>query len=471
MSRSKHQTRTSPPSVTATTAALLILTLLASLLGGCGTEPTHENDTHHSITTPSDPAQTDSPPGTDETPPKIIFTPSADTSLGSYDGYTFTVIEKSGMRDTLAATDEDDIPASVKRLVGVDINVNAVNAPTSIIKRALQSGETICDAMNLPLSDLTALWRSGHLEDLAGIGLSPSAPGFSRIAAESLAVNGKYYIAFGDISPSAISSVYTLRCNLTAALSNEIYAIFGADIREATLDGKLTLERILRVISDSRLVVSSTSCDTILTISNDDQTNSIKALITALGGSVFDLASDTGADAAITPDFAYIYGNVSDIYSTSEADGASVFTITKFCGATDTECPLPLPKLNENADYRCLADTDGTLGWAVPRGIPYGKRTADISAAIFGASYGKTAKYFNTLSTNASDTASDLARLIFDSRAFDAAYIYGWGNLAETLCQGIIDGRTLSNVINDSTYAQKTEAAKIAIEIFKSRLD
>lgn len=471
MSRSKNKIKTAVPSVMTVTAALLIITILTALICGCGTETPGGTDTHHVLTTQSEPAQTDSPPETDDTPPKIVFTPPEDTSLGTYDGYTFTVIEKANTRDSLAAADGDDRHASVKRLVGADIKVNTTADPTSVIQRSAQSGEMICDAMNLPLSDLTVLLRGGYLEDLAGIGLSPTLTGSSRVAAESLAVNGKYYIAFGDISPSSISSVYTLRCNLRAALSNEIYAIFGADIREATLGGELTLERILRVISDSKLIVSSTSCDTVLTIDGDDTVGTAEALITALGGSVFDLGSDTETIAVNDTDFAYAYGKAADIYGITDTDGASVFTITRFQAATDTECSLPLPKLNENADYRCLADTDGTLGWAVPRGIPYGKRTADISAAIFGASYSRSAEYFNTVSNNASDTAASLARLIFDSRAFDAAYIFGWGDLAETVCDGIINGNTLTEIINEQAYAKKAEAARTAIEIFRSRLD
>ncbi len=471
MSRSKIKNRIAPPSALITAAALLIAAVLAALLTGCGSVTPGGDDSRHTLTTQNEPAQTDSPPGTEEPPPKIIFTPSEDTALGTYEGYTFTVLEKTGTRDTLAAADGDDRAIAVRRLVGAEIKVSSAVDPVSAAERAEQSGDAICDAMSLPLSDLSVLWRGGYLEDLAGIGLSPSATGLSRVAAESLAVNGKYYIAFGDVSPSSLSAIYTLRCNLTAALSNEIYAIFGADIREATLEGELTLERLLRVILDSELIVSSTSCDTVLTIGGDDTEGAIDALFTALGGSVFDLGSDIGADAAREPAFAYVYGQVSDIYEASETDGAAVFEITRFRGDTAGECSLPLPKLNETADYRCLADTSGTLGWAVPRGIPYGRRTADISTAIFGASYSRANAYFETVSKNTSDTAVSLARLIFDSRAFDAAYIYGWGDLAGTVSDGITDGRTLGDVISDPSYAKKAEAAKTAIQIFKARLE
>lgn len=469
MSRSKIKNRIVPPSALMT-AALLIITALAVLLSGCSSVPAGGDDSRHSLTTENDPAQTDSPPGTEEPPPKIIFTPPEDTALGSYDGYTFTVLERSGARDTLAA-DGDDRPESIRLLVGAKIKISSVTAPTAAVERAEQSGEAICDAMSLPLSDLSVLWRGGHLEDLAGIGLSPSGNGLSRVAAESLAVDGKYYIAFGDISPSSISAVYTLRCNLTAALSNEIYAIFGADIREATLAGELTLERFLRVIADSELIVSSTSCDTVLTIGDDDTEGAIDALFTALSGSVFDLSSDIGADAAREPAFAYVYGQVANIYEASETDGAAVFEITRFRGDTESDCSLPLPKLNETADYRCLADTVGTLGWAVPRGIPNGRRTADISTAIFDASYSRANEFFESVSKNASDTSVDLARLIFESRAFDAAYIYGWGDLAGMVCDGIMTGHTLGSVISDPTYAKQAEAAKTAIQIFKARLE
>ena len=191
------------------------------------------------------PAQTDSPPDVSSAPPKIIFTPVESAAPGFYDGYTFRVLEKTDGADSLTADDAQDMIAKAEEERGAKISVMLSTDPVGDASKSIESGDLTFDAMNLPLTDLAVLLRSGYLENLAALGIDPQAAGAENSMAESLAVNGKYYIAFSDITPSSLKSTYALRCDVEAALSNEIYAIFGKDIRDAALAGELTLENVV----------------------------------------------------------------------------------------------------------------------------------------------------------------------------------------------------------------------------------
>lgn len=440
---------------------ILLATVILCSCGGGAQQPHHETTTQRS-------AQTDSPPETSESPSKIIITPSDDTTPGFYSDYTFRVLEKKGAADSLASDEMSDAIAAVKKMTGAVIASEASVTPVDDIAASEMSGKPAYDALNLPLDDLASLLRAGQLENLAALGLSPTLDGLSRIPAESLAVSGKYYIAFGDFSPSSIYSAYVLKCNISAALSNEIYAIFGKDIRRAALDGELTLEKILLTLADAELITSSTSTDTVFCLSSDDTLFAPHALITALGGDVIRLYGSEASIGVSDAEFASAYGNAQKIIAGSGADGSAVFTVERFSAVSDTECCLPMPKIGKDDEYRCLAVPSGANGWAVPRGTESGKRTTDITAALAESS--RTACDSRLRAVTTDNTAFLVARLIFASRVSRISDFYDWGDFLQPIADGVSSGTPLSSILEDSNYEKKAAAAIAAIKIFTERL-
>lgn len=432
-------------------AVMLLSSCNASLHGG-----------RHDVTT-SRPAQTDSPPETSGSPSKIIITPSETGKPGSYSGYTFRVLEKAGTDRPL--TVESD---ALQGTLGATVTVYSSAKPADDVSAAMLSGGEAPDAMLLPLDELSSLFRSGYLENLAALGISPLSDGFQYSPAASIAVTGRYYIAFGDISPDSILSIHALKCDIPATLSNEIHAIFGKDIRDAALAGEFTTEKLMRALKDSELITSSTSKDAVLSVADDDSDRAALALLSAAGGSLIDLSTDAAGLLTGSAEFSSAYLNASNIYIYAADDGSSVFSIEKFGRTDDEHCYLPLPKPDAEADYRCLADTEGTYGWAVPLGVEYGKRTADITTALFAASVNTADSYFSTLTED--ETGTKLARLIFASRVYSISDLYDWGGLSSDVSGGIRSGKTAGALLEDSKYAQKSEAALAAIKIFTDRL-
>lgn len=447
-------------------ALLIALGVLMAALSGCaiggvqGTDSTFGSDTLRE-------AQTDSPPDTIAMPPKIIFTPTTGESPGHYSGYTFRVLEHSGGADSLTSTGSDRI-ALVKEKTGAMVEVSASPTPIQTAESSMLSGATEYDALFLPLTDLSSLLRSGSLENLAELGLDPAAPGLDLSPAESLAVNGKYYIAFGDISPTSINSVYTLLCNIPAALSNEIHAIFGKDIREAALEGELTLEKLLRAYADAELIVSSTSTDTVLCLPENDNTIAPLSLLTAMGGEIFDISASSARLALEDTAFATAYEKAVKISSEAGSDGPAVFTVQKFVKTGEDRCCLPIPKADADSPYRCLADPEGTYGWSVLLGAESGKRTSEITCALFEFSGIAADEYFAEVT--GSEQEAEIAGLIFSSRVLSVALLYDWGDFAQLTADGISRCQTLDGILNDSTFAKKAAAAAAAMEIFTERL-
>ena len=404
-------------------AVMLLSSCNASLPGG-----------RHDVTT-SRPAQTDSPPETSGSPSKIIITPSETGKPGSYSGYTFRVLEKAGTDRPL--TVESD---ALQGTLGATVTVYSSAKPADDVSAAMLSGGEAPDAMLLPLDELSSLFRSGYLENLAALGISPLSDGF-------------------QYSPAA---------RIPATLSNEIHAIFGKDIRDAALAGEFTTEKLMRALKDSELITSSTSKDAVLSVADDDSDRAALALLSAAGGALIDLSTDAAGLLTGSAEFSSAYLNASNIYAYAADDGSSVFSIEKFGRTDDEHCYLPLPKPDAEADYRCLADTEGTYGWAVPLGVEYGKRTADITTALFAASVNTADSYFSTLTED--ETGTKLARLIFASRVYSISDLYDWGGLSSDVSGGIRSGKTAGALLEDSKYAQKSEAALAAIKIFTDRL-
>lgn len=449
-------------------SAKLIILLLSLLLAistiGC-------NLTEGSHTSSSRPdAQTDSPPETTELPPKIVFTPPAANDLGSYEGYTFTILEAKDAADSLSDEANSASLLRVSEKLGAEIKITLSSAPAETVMTAQSSGERICDALNLPLTELSGLLRLGALEDLAALGLDPNTAGACRLSSESLAVNGKYYIAFSDISPRSVTATYAVRCNLSAALSNELYALFGKDVRAAALDGDFTLEKLLTAYADADLITASTSTDAVLSLASDNVESSARAFLAAMGGDIFSshlsgikLAFDDSESS-----FSDAYSNAQDIVADAGRDDSAVFTVEPFSEAQEQSCYLPLPKYDKSSDYRCYADPTLSYGWAVPLGAEYGKRTCDVTRVLFEASSASASAYFSAMT--AGDTEAELARLIFSSRVFSLADLYDWGGFSAVVSRGILDGSSIDELMADAQFTKRLEAATAAIEIFLERL-
>lgn len=447
-------------------AILAVAAMLLTAAFGC--RKTHAGEDTQS--SGKRPAQTDSPPDVSSAPPKIIFTPVESAAPGFYDGYTFRVLEKTDGADSLTAADAQDMIAKAEEERGAKISVTLSNNPVGDASKSIESGDLTFDAMNLPLTDLAVLLRSGYLENLAALGIDPQAAGAENSMAESLAVNGKYYIAFSYITPSSLKSTYALRCDVEAALSNEIYAIFGKDIRDAALAGELTLEKLLRVYEDAALIVASTLKDTVLSLPENDAEQSALSLFTAMGGEIF-ARTESGLGLAVESDgFRTAYGNAELIVKDAGGNSTSVFTVEKFGSySSEVTCYLPLPKPDADAPYRCFSSPDGTYGWAVPLGTGYGKRTADITLALFEASSGRTDAWIGD-NTDGYKLNAKLARLIFSSRVCSVAALYDWGGFSELTADGILNGRSADALRETSLYSKKAAAAAAAIEIFTERL-
>ncbi len=445
---------------------LLISALLVSASCGCGRNGTGSESTS---SPKSAEAQTDRPPETSEDPPKIIFTPSESEQPGQYPNYTFRILERTDGQDSLLSPNAAERINAVHRQTEASIEVSSDPEPVKKAESALLSGAAGYDALFLPLTDLSSLLRSGNLENLAELGIDPAAPGLNILSAESLAVNGKYYIAFGDLSPSSINSVYAMLCNLQAALSNEINAIFGKDIRSAALDGDLTLEKLLQAYADAPLITSSTSTDMVLRIPSTDASLASLSLLAAMGGEIFDMSSSPARLALSESSFADAYAKAVSIYKGAGSEGSAVFTVQKFSTADEQQCYLPIPKINADAPYRCLADPKGVYGWSVPLGAESGKRTREISCALFKASD----SYANDFLTQATgnETEAAIAELILSSAVCSVAQLYDWGDLSQLTADGIIRGIDVAGILGDSSFEKKAAAAAQAIEIFTGRLN
>lgn len=444
---------------------LLISALLASAFYGCG-----RNDAEADSTTSpkSAEAQTDSPPGTSEAPPKIIFTPSETEQPGQYPNYIFRILERTDCQDSLLSPGTADRIDTVNKQTEATVAITSDPEPVKRAENSLLSGAEMYDALFLPLTDLSSLLRSGYLENLAELGIDPAAPGLNILSAESLAVNGKYYIAFGDISPSSINSVYAMLCNLQAALSNEINAIFGKDIRSAALDGELTLEKLLQAYADAALITSSTSTDMVLRIPAADASPASLSLLAAMGGEIFDMNASPARLALSDSSFADAYNKAISIYKGAGSEGSAVFTVQKFGVAGEQQCYLPIPKISEDAPYRCLADPKGTYGWSVPLGTESGKRTSEISCALFKASKSYANDFLAQVTGN--ETEAAIAELILSSAVCSVAQLYDWGDFSQLAADGIIRGADIGSILGDSKFENKAAAAAQAIEIFTGRL-
>ena len=241
----------------ATIVTILVSALLLSSLAGCGQGS--EKETVGSETTPSATANTETESETALTRENTPDTLPADLDFG---GEEICILHRGGDHDVqveITAEDTGDVVDSsiFNRNIAVEDRLNIKlqyepttddihNGPTTndLVKAAVAAGDPVYDLFANHMSQTTPLVLTQHFYNLyAQPYLDFEMPWWNQSFKEQVTLNGKNYMAAGDISQTMLRGTYVTIMN--KAVLDEYYN--GYDVYDTVRSGGWTFDEFLRL--------------------------------------------------------------------------------------------------------------------------------------------------------------------------------------------------------------------------------
>ena len=241
----------------ATIVTILVSALLLSSLAGCGQGS--EKETVGSETTPNATANTETESETALTRENTPDTLPADLDFGGED---IRILHRGGDHDVqveIAAENTGDVVDSsiFNRNLAVEdrLNIKLAYEPTSddihngpttndLVKAAVAAGDPVYDLFANHMSQTTPLVLTQHFYNLyAQPYLDFDMPWWNPSFREQVTLNGKNYMAAGDISQTMLRGTYVTIMN--KAVLDEYYN--GYDVYDTVRSGGWTFDEFLRL--------------------------------------------------------------------------------------------------------------------------------------------------------------------------------------------------------------------------------
>ena len=409
---------------------------------------------------------------------------------GSILGFGGEIIQREEYsEDTASAVDV--AKAEVRRLIEERYNCTitgkiAPGSQTSVITGQIASGLTGEGAYDILFDNVNATasqWLDGVYLDLNDIEtIDLTNPWWDQMAVNDLSLDGKLFVAMGDINTQDNDGTWIIFFNkrLAAEKMPEVNFYEMVDNDEWNFDNFVSICKGFTYDSNGdgsldefdtwalgtelyNVYVHALAGGQRIAAKDDDDmpylTFQTEGMYDALGA-ISDFYSDTET-VMIANDGRFNnrgYGNVwEETIIKAFTDGRELFymgglmNLTGFRSMEDDFGMLPIPKMNAEQDrYYHSVSPSKTSALSIPSNVLDPEDLGLVIEALAAMSKNKvTPEYYDrTLKLQASrdDESGRMLDIIFESRVFDLANIYGWGNV------------TSAYYYTDSNYVSRFES-------------
>lgn len=460
------------------TFVITLLLLFAVLLCACGARDDHEDRPELSLSelgveTGSTSALLPEPNvGGEKTEFFVLCEKDAESSFVPADE-SENVLDKKAFERNARIADE----------YGIVIREISTGDVVTKVKNDVLSGKTDYGTVVMRAKNAPSLITSGSLADLAALGFSPSAKGYSESVVNALSIAKKQYLAVGNATPSLLLSSYCVALNTELCKKTGV----GAEsVIESAKNGKLNADLMYRLssaLASSDAGDESTKSENAryISVSADDA----YALFNAGGLDLYTADPVTDElkplETGETTDALYdamllLYGIDSSAESfdwEAKKSGVtplfSVMTLNELALLVSEGAPyaaLPMPKMTEGQEnYRSMADADTFACTAVPATAEDGEYAVKVMNLIYSLSDDVRLAVRGLVLADG-DSGGDSAR-VFDIAA-DSVYagaleIFGWGDLPSFMTSAI--NEHLKTSVFSLRAAERINASVAALAI------
>lgn len=393
---------------------------------------------------------------------------------GSILGFGGEIIQREDYAEDTASS-VDVAKAEVRRLIEERYNCtitgkieagSQVNVITSQVASGLTSENGGYDILFDNVNATASLWLDGTFLDLNAIEtIDLSNPWWDQQAVNDLSINGKLFVAMGDINTQDNDGTWIIFFNKVLAAEElpETNFYEMVDNNEWTMDNFISICK--NVTHDSN---GDGALDEFDTWALGTETYNIYVHALASGEKIVKKDSDDMPYLSFQTESMYdVLSTISSFYSDKNTvmiaddgrfsskgysnvfeattikaftDGRELFymgglmNLTGFRSMEDDFGMLPIPKMTADQDrYYHSVSFHQTSSLAIPYNTENVEDLGLVIEAIAAMSKNKvTPEYYDrTLKLQASrdEDSGRMLDIIFESRVFDLGFIYGWGNV------------------------------------------
>lgn len=388
---------------------------------------------------------------------------------------------------------------AVEEALGVTITEYSEHYSTvyQTATNAILAGEDTYDAMTLFAYQIMTSAMEGQMLDISDYSvIDLTQPWWNKAAIDDMAMGAKRFMLIGDMHLMFYESYYAMMFNQDMVLKYDL-----EDPYALVADGKWTYDKLFEMASAVALDLNGDG----KMAPADDQygaamhKNSGPSMILAMGGMLTERDADgipvyTGAAEAFVNAFekvATFYGDknislnnetpglenvISEIggYNQVFVDGRSLF-LTEVVGTLSDLRTMDgnfgivvMPKSDEAAEY-----ISPVYHNAIGVCVPVTNNDAEMTATVLEALAIKSNQivrpvYYETVlgSKLTRDEASVKSLdIVFGSGRFEPAYVYGWGDITNTVYRAISSGSDIASSLEKADKRIRTQYAK-TIEAF-----
>lgn len=453
------------------TALLLTLTVL---LCACGARDDHEDRPELSLSdlgveTGSTSALLPEPNvGGEKTEFFVLCEKDAESSFVP-SGESENILDKKAFERNARIADE----------YGIVIREISTGDVVTKVKNDILSGKTNYGTVVMRAKNAPSLITSGSLADLAPLGFSPSAKGYSESVVNALSIAKKQYLAVGNATPSLLLSSYCV------ALNTELCKKTGESaesVIESAKNGKLNAELMYRLSSslassDAGEEITKSEGARYISVSADDA----YALFNAGGLDLY--TADPVTDGfrpletsemtdALYEAMLLLYGIdlSSEKFDWETAKSGvtplfSVMTVNELGSLVSEGAPyvaLPMPKMTAGQEnYRSMADADTFACTAVPAAAEDGAYAVKVMNLIYSLSDDIYSTVRKSVAGNERDAR--VFDIIANNTYASALEIFGWGDLPSFMTSAI--NEHLKTSVFSLRAAERINASVAALAI------
>ena len=460
------------------TSVITLLLLFAVLLCACGARDDHEDRPELSLSdlgveTGSASALLPEPnAGGEKTEFFVLCEKDAESSFVPADE-SENVLDKKAFERNARIADE----------YGIVIREISTGDVVTKVKNDVLSGKTDYGTVVMRAKNAPSLITSGSLADLAALGFSPSAKGYSESVVNALSIAKKQYLAVGNATPSLLLSSYCVALNTELCKKTGV----GAEsVIESAKNGKLNADLMYRLssaLASSDAGDESTKSENVryISVSADDA----YALFNAGGLDLYTADSVTDElkplETGETTDALYdamllLYGIDSSAESfdwEAKKSGVtplfSVMTLNELALLVSEGAPyaaLPMPKMTEGQEnYRSMADADTFACTAVPATAEDGAYAVKVMNLIYSLSDNVrlAVRGLGLADGDRGGENEHVFGIMADRVSAGALEIFGWGDLPSFMTSAI--NEHLKTSVFSLRAAERINASVAALAI------